>query len=370
MTEKSKSTGPVPENSATPGSAHKSQKPKEDTVTTESSKTQEKGKKKETPKKVPPKKDPPKKVSPIPKGAPSRNFVVSLSDIELPDKWNREKPGNLGSLTTSLKTIGQIVALVVSDHPTKKGKYFLRDGRRRYMALQDLKVKEAVVTFTDGDETEMYTKSLVANINREGHNPLEIAHAFFVLTEGGRNNRDIARACGVSEGHVSQHLSLLDLDISVQKAIAKDVISMSQARVLCKVNEEEHSNFFFRLFEQMVSKGLSAQESDDKTKAYLDRFKQRQKEKAEEQEVKDVEGGKTPSKGSGPKKPEKKVGRPETQVPTYDGRVKEIMPASKTTLVAYLNGHSERLSRASSDKTKNFLKGVLHGLELASGLKE
>jgi len=316
-------------------------------VTDNSTKTPEK--------ELPPKKSKKKKKSTAPKAvstpkvSTSKNFVVNLTDIELPEKWNRDAPGNLGSLTTSLKTIGQIVALVVSEHPSKKGKYILRDGRRRYMALQDLKVKEAVVTFTDGrDETEMYTKSLVANLNREGHNPLEIAHAFSELIEGDMNSRSIARACGVSEGYVSQHLTLLDLDSSVQKAIAKDLISMSQARVLCKVNEDVHSLFFFRLFEQMVSSGLSAQEADDKAKAYLDRYEQREKEK----------------------KAKSEAGGPDAKIPTYDNRMTEIVPANKTTLVAYLNGHSERLSRASSDKTKNFLKGVLHGLELASGLKE
>ncbi|RKY27938.1 MAG: hypothetical protein DRP83_01555, partial [Planctomycetota bacterium] len=234
-------------------------------------------------------------------------------------------------------------------------------------------VKEAVVTFTDGNDTEMYTKSLVANINREGHNPMEIAKAFSELIDGGMNNRGIARACGVSEGHVSQHLTLLDLDSSVQKTIAKDVISMSQARVLCKVNEEEHSTFFFRLFEQMVSKGLSAQEADIKTKAYLDRYTQRQKEKAAAQKAKETTTGKKDAKSSKDAKeaePKKSPGRPETAIPTYENRKADIRPANKTELVAYLNGHSERLARATSDKTKQFLKGVLHGLELASGLKE
>jgi len=318
----------------------------------------------------------PKKKAPVKKEEPvaENNFVVKLTDIELPDKWNRDKPGNLGSLTTSLKTIGQIVAMVVQPHPTKKGKYVLVDGRRRYMALQDAKIKNAFVTFTAGDETEAYTKSLVANINREGHNPMEIANAFSELIEGGMNNRKIARAGGVSEGFVSQHLSLLDLDSAVQKAIAKDVISMSQARILCRVNVEEHSTFFFRLFEQMVTKGLSAPEADEKTKAYLDRYKQRQKEKEEAQKAKDKAAGKDTSskKGAGkkPEEPKKGPGRPEAEVPTYDDRKADIRPSNKTELLAYLNGHSERMARATSEKTKQFLKGVLHGLELASGLKE
>lgn len=364
MTEKEKDVTPVSEDSQESKSADESSQEKEKKVTDEN--TQKAPEKKPAPKKAPA----PKAKAAAP--ANNVNFVVKLTDIELPAKWNREKPGNLGSLTTSLKTIGQIVAMVVKPHPDKNGKYILVDGRRRYMALQDLKVKEAVVTFTDGDETEMYTKSLVANINREGHNPMEIANAFSELIEGGMNNRNIARACGVSEGHVSQHLALLDLDNSVQKAIAKDVISMSQARILCKVNTEEHSTFFFRLFEQMVTKGVGAQEADEKTKAYLDRFKQRQREKESSQKEKGDSSGKkeTKSKGDKEEAPKKSPGRPETAVPTYEERKGDIRPANKTELVAYLNGHSERLARATSEKTKQFLKGVLHGLELASGLKE
>ena len=361
MTEENTTAAPVsPESTDDGKSVNESQK-KEEKVSDEK-KTKATPEKKKTQTKKPTNS----------KESSASNFVVSLSDIELPERWNREKPGNLGSLTTSLKTIGQVVALVVKPHPDKKGKYLLVDGRRRYMALQDLKVKEAAVTFTDGDETEMYTKSLVANINREGHNPLEIANAFSELIEGGMNNRQIARACGVSEGHVSQHLALLDLDSAVQKAISKEVISMSQARVLCKVNVEEHSTFFFRLFEQMVTKGLSAQEADEKTKAYLDRYKQREKEKAAAKKAKDAAEGKAPKDGGKTgEEPEKKgPGRPEAKVPTYDDKKADINPANKTALLGYLNGHSERLARATSDKTKQFLKGVLHGLELASGLKE
>jgi hypothetical protein len=125
----------------------------------------------------------------------------------------------------------------------------------------------------------------------------------------------------------------------------------------------------------MVSKGLSAQESDAKTKAYLDRYKQKQADKAAEQKAKEAASGKTPPKGGKDEPPKgdagkKGPGRPETKVPTYEERRADIKPANKTELMAYLNGHSERMARATSDKTKNFLKGVLHGLELASGLKE
>jgi hypothetical protein len=104
MSEKVETPDSAPENSATSVSPDESQKPKEDAVTDNSTKTPEK--------ELPPKKSKKKKKSTAPKAvstpkvSTSKNFVVNLTDIELPEKWNRDAPGNLGSLTTSLKTIG------------------------------------------------------------------------------------------------------------------------------------------------------------------------------------------------------------------------------------------------------------------------
>lgn len=322
-----------------------------------------------TPKPTPAEPTAPKKKEAAPKKETAltrvSNFTVSLTDIELPGHWNREKPGNLGVLQTSLKTVGQIVAMVVRPHPTKKGKYLLVDGRRRYMALQELKVKEAVVTFSNGEIEMDRLKALIANTNREGHNPLEIALEYSAAKESGMNNRDIARACGVSEGYVSQHLALIELDATVQKAIAKEAITLSQARVLNKVNTEEHSTYFYKLFDKMLN-GMDAQSADEDAKAYLDRYAQKEKEKAAAKKAKDKAEGKPP-KNEAPEK--KKPGRPETKIPDYEDRKADISLVNKTTLLGYMNGTAERLSRATADKTKWQLKGILIGLEMAAGLR-
>jgi ParB/RepB/Spo0J family partition protein len=308
------------------------------------------------------KKKPVKKLS----TAKNRNFTVKLTDIVLPERWNRDKPINLGSITTSIKNIGQVVAMTVRPDPGKQGKYILVDGRRRYMALQDLKAKEAIVSFTDGvDDTDTQIKALAANLSREGHNPMEVATVCSWIIDAGKTNKEIARAFGKSEGFISQHLALRDLDPAVQKSIQKGIITMSQARVLCKVNAEEHSNFFFKLYGKMTD-GLKGQDADLKAQAYLDKYKLRQKAKAPKDSG--TKGVKTQKKVT--PKTDKKVGRPKTKIPNYVERKADIIPADKDTLLSRLTGYSERYARAKSPKSQNFIQGVLTGLEIAAGLKE
>jgi ParB/RepB/Spo0J family partition protein len=290
------------------------------------------------------------------------NMVVKLKDITLPEKWNRDKPGNLNSLVASIKSQGQIVALVVRPDTDKAGKYILVDGRRRFMAMQELKMAEAFVTLSEGDDVESYTKALTANLNREGHTPMEVASAIGYLLEQGKKNREIARDTGMSEAFVSQHKALLELPGDVQSAINKGVLSLTQARVLQRVNEEEHSGIFYKLFEQMLN-GLGAETADEKVNLYFDKLSQKEKEakrKAKSSGSEDGEEEETP----------KKRGRPKTAVAaSYDDKRNEIKPLTKTDLLGALNGASERYARTTSDKNKLIMKGLLMGLEIAAGLR-
>jgi len=380
---KNSNQAPVNQEEVPPMSKSKSEQKTKTEKTTKKKNTKKTAAPKTKKKQTSNKKEAPKKKAdlqfPDPLNEKESNYVVNLSQIVLPEKWNRKSPGNLASLVTSIKAVGQIVALVVRKHPTAKDKYILIDGRRRYMALQELGVKQAHITLAEGDDTQSYVRSGVANIVREAHNPMEMARMYEEVRENGISNRDIAQIYGKSQGHVSQHLALLHLDTTVQKAIEKAQITMSQARVLCKVNAEEHSAFFYKLFDQMIDKGLDAQTADDKTITYLDRYEEKQREKEAKRKAKEKDSSdrkdttkKTSSKSSKtdtPSKGTKKRGRPEKSVPVaYDDA--KIKPASKTELKGYLAGVAERLSRATSDKTKIALKGELRGIERCAGLRE
>lgn len=279
----------------------------------------------------------------------AENFIVPLSDIVLSKTWNRDNPGNINSLATSIKAIGQLVALVVK--PTEKeGKYLLVDGRRRYMALKEAGIKDAFVTFTTGDEAEDKAKGLVANLNREGHAPMEIAVVFKELLDSGMKNQEIAKMHGVSGGYVSQHTNLLNLPEHAQDAVKKGWLTPSQSRALLRLNLEDpkHSNKFDTLLDKAVN-GMSAQEIEERVVAFLDK-----------------EGKTKPPKKKGTTKGR---GRP-PKTKNYEDLKAEIKPVNKTTLVGYLQANEERLSNSTAKMTQRYLKGVRDGLELAAGLKE
>ena len=102
-------------------------------------------------------------------------LTMPVKDIVIPDKWNRHKATDMKGLISSIKKEGQLVPLLV--RLRDDGKTELVDGRRRSMALKELKIKDAKIVYAEGDAKRDYLKSLVANLQRQQHNPVEKAEA-------------------------------------------------------------------------------------------------------------------------------------------------------------------------------------------------
>jgi ParB family chromosome partitioning protein len=289
---------------------------------------------------------------------PAGYISVRLKDIVLPDTWNRDKPGNISALVNSIKDIGQLDPLKVAAHPDKPGKLILVDGRRRYMALQELQMQDAKVTICDST-ADAETVAAVTNINRQEHTTMECARIIMSHAEKGLSNRAISKLMGWTESYVSQYKALYDLPPDVQDLLSKERLSLTQARVLQRVNEEAHSTFFYRLLEKMLEGKLNTVDADEQVNAHLAKSEQKQK---------DAKKAKGDTTGEDTKS--KKRGRPQTATAdTYDDRRAEIKPLNKTELLGLLNRGLERLSRTKSNKNKLLLSGFQRGLETAAGLR-
>ncbi len=297
------------------------------------------------------KKPPTKKESKVPV---TKNFEISLTDLILPKKWNRDTAVNIDKLATSIKLLGQIVALTVEVHPNKKDKYILRDGRRRYLALKAAKIPTAIVSFPTGnyEEVDEDARASAANLCREGHSPIETAHIFAIEAET-KSNRTIAQEHGKSEGYVSQHIGLLRLPPKMQTAVKNGKVSFAQVRALQRVNKEEHQTKFDTLA-QKVLEGMTTHDVEANVVAYLDREKVKGASKKK--------GGKKADKG-------KNQGRP-PKIKDYDEVKKDIAPIGKTKLYEYLVATEERRARTKSPTNSAYLRGKRDGLELAGGLQE
>jgi len=292
------------------------------------------------------------------------NFKVPLKNLVLPKHWNRDSADGIEKLALSIKTCGQLVALVVTPIKGKKDKYELKDGMCRVMAMKSLGFKEAFVSFSEGTGTTSRLQSIVANLAREGHSPTELAVVFSALVEDGMRHQDIAKACTKTSGFVSQHLDLLKLPVEYLNAISQGTLLFSQARELIKLLKtgKPSHNKKFEALAQRALKGLSAPDIGQNIVAFL----AKEEAKAKEAAAKDQDS-------TSPKKDKKKKGsvrgRP-AKVKDYEKLRAKITPVNKTTLMTYLANTEERRAKTTAKQNQTYLRGMRDGLELAAGLRE
>lgn len=305
-----------------------------------------------------------KKTVPKPKPKSAKEIMVfdthalKLKNIILPDDWNREKLTNIPALAQSIKDVGLINALTVIPAPDRAGKFILRDGRRRFAALQEAKITEAAVNvLPEMTPTKAYLISLVANENRESNNAHELALAFERLATEGVKNRDIAKACGKTEGYVSQRRAILRTPDYVQKAIRSEKLPPSAVRLLVKMNYEEDRAFYDKIAAAMIDGAISLEDAGDKIDFHLAK-----KEEAA--------SGKKSKKNAAKTKAEKKRG-PTVRIPDYSAKevVKQMEALPKTEASKYLVYFAEKLSKTSSKVKSAYHQGVLHGIEISYKLR-
>ena len=297
------------------------------------------------------------------------NFKVPIKDLVLPKEWNRKSGEGIEKLALSLKTCGQLVALIVTPIKGKKDKYELKDGMRRVMAMKSLSWKEAFVSFSEGTGTTARLQGIVANLSREGHSSPEIANVFAVLVKEGMKHQDIAKACCKTGGFVSQHLDLLKLPKEHLEAITTGTLLFSQARELVKLlktNTPTHQKKFNALAARAL-KGLPAQEINQIIVAFLAKEAAKEKEAAKKNPKKDDK--KDAKKGKKKSAKDSTRGRP-AKVKDYEKLRARIAPVNKTTLMTYLANTEERRAKSTAKQNQTYLRGMRDGLELAAGLRE
>lgn len=136
-----------------------------------------------------------------------------------PRKWF--DPEEISARAESMKALGQQDPVTVEpvfgdpDHDFEliNGESRLRSAREAGIAT----LWAAVRSVSFGSKVEKHLASLVANFNRSDHTPMEISDALHVqITEGGKNQAEIARALGKDPVWVGHYLSLQKLHPSFQ----------------------------------------------------------------------------------------------------------------------------------------------------------
>lgn len=294
------------------------------------------------------------------------NVKIPISKIILSERWNRDKAVRLKELIMSMRSkVGLINPIVVI--PLEGGKFELVDGHQRYMAAKEIGWKDITASFANEDTRKnKHLASLVANVQREGHNPVELAKNYAALIEAGDKQKEVARACGVTEGSVSQHLKFMELPEKALTALQVGKVNTGQARQLCRLlSDDVPWSFFDKVFDKQMN-GMSSSESEDMVSLFMHRAAEKAKSKAQKKK-----GVTAPAPAPAPAKEEKKSGRPIKSVDYTDSALKKkARVASKDRLFECLGYYAEKRNKAKSDVRRKYYEGYLAGLEIAAGLKD
>lgn len=196
----------------------------------------------------------------IPLDKSERVIHIEISKIS-PSKYQpREifKKERLNELISSIREKGVVQPVLVRE---KADGYELIAGERRLRAVKELGFEKipAIIKKIDKD-IDLLELSLIENIQREGLNPIEEAHAYNrLIAEFNFNLEGIGKAVGKDKTSISNMTRLLKLPKKIQDYIVSEDISMGHGRALLGLGDPKEQ---IRICERIIKKGLSVRETE------------------------------------------------------------------------------------------------------------
>lgn len=170
---------------------------------------------------------------------------------------------SIEELAQSIKEKGVIQPLLVRH---KGDSYELIAGERRLRAANILNLKELPIIIKDVTDRDSLELALIENIQRQGLNSIEEAHAYQYLIEKFQVTQEkISEALGKSRVTVTNTLRLLKLPQEIQLEMKKGRISAAHGKALLEL---EDSNEQRRLAQEIISSGLSVKELESLIKKH------------------------------------------------------------------------------------------------------
>jgi ParB family chromosome partitioning protein len=190
---------------------------------------------------------------------------VQISQIKPNPFQPRENFDNqsIEELAQSIKEKGVIQPLLVR----RKGDFFeLIAGERRLRAANLLNLQEIPVIVKDVEDRDSLELALIENIQREGLNPIEEAHAYQYLIDKFQVTQEkISAVIGKARVSITNTLRLLKLPHEIQEEIKKGRISFAHGRALLELDDPNQQR---RLAQEVISKSLSVNELENLIKTH------------------------------------------------------------------------------------------------------
>ena len=152
---------------------------------------------------------------------------------------------DLQELSQSIKTNGVIQSVLV--RPLENGKYEMVVGERRFRASQMVAKKTIPALIRELTDEQVKEIQVIENIQREDPHPMAEAIAMQTLLSISKvKNKveDVAGRIGKSNAFVYQRMKLNDLTENFREMFFRNVITISQALKLSRLDEGSQTDFF------------------------------------------------------------------------------------------------------------------------------
>lgn len=169
---------------------------------------------------------------------------------------------SIGELAQSIKEKGVIQPLLVR---RSGDNYELIAGERRLRAANSLGLKEIPIIVRDVSDQDSLELALIENIQREGLNPIEEAHAYQHLMDKFQVTQEkISEVLGKARTTITNTLRLLKLPHEIQQEMKKGRISFAHGRTLLEIDDANQQR---KLAQDIIAKGLSVRELESLMKS-------------------------------------------------------------------------------------------------------
>jgi len=170
---------------------------------------------------------------------------------------------SIEELAQSIKEKGVIQPLLVR---RKGDAYELIAGERRLRAANILNLKELPIIVKNVEDRDSLEMALIENIQRQGLNPIEEAHAYQYLVDKFEVTQEkISEVLGKSRVSITNTLRLLKLPQEIQEDLKAGRIGFAHGRTLLEVEDVNQQR---RLAQMVISRGLSVRELEHLVKKY------------------------------------------------------------------------------------------------------
>ncbi|OGX17511.1 MAG: hypothetical protein A3K83_04555 [Omnitrophica WOR_2 bacterium RBG_13_44_8b] len=170
---------------------------------------------------------------------------------------------SIQELAQSIKEKGVIQPLLVR---RKGDAYELIAGERRLRAANTLDLKELPIIVKDVEDRDSLEMALIENIQRQGLNPIEEAHAYqYLIDKFEVTQEKISEVLGKARVSITNTLRLLKLPQEIQEELKKGRISFAHGRTLLEVEDVNQQR---RLAQLVISRDLSVRELEHLVKKY------------------------------------------------------------------------------------------------------